>query len=449
MIGKYYEGIFRLTKKLSNHREARKGSFLVDLLNKHKLVLAFDSRPITLAEINRHISKHSLAPKTMIATGDKSTNRGKFLEAFKPGSELSNVIGLCSDSLSEGVNLQQASSVVHLDMPSVVRIAEQRVGRIDRMDSPHKRIEAWWPKDAEEFALSSDDRFIERFETVENLLGSNLPLPDSMQSKVSVVSTKEMIREFEKTEISNWDGISDAFENVRKLVHGENSLVATDIYEAYRRVKVRVLSRVSLVRAEKPWAFFCLTAGMLGAPRWIFLPNYNAEPITELDAVVDKLREALTQVIEDMPLDEKAGTVLRTFINLVAKMERSLLSRKKQRALKEMQLVLGSYIKTAAKASNQDEVDHFDRILKMLKMENPDHQPDWDEVAARWLDIIRPVWYEELKQPRIKPLLLKDIRKKLILAKDTLQPEIIEHFRSFPVQKQTDKRILACIIGVA
>ncbi len=57
--------------------------------------------------------------------------------------------------------------------------------------------------------------------------------------------------------------------------------------------------------------------------------------------------------------------------------------------------------------------------------------------------------YEELKQPRSKPLLLKDIRKKLIFAKDTLQPEIIEHFKSFPVQKQTDKRILACIIGVA
>ena len=150
-----------------------------------------------------------------------------------------------------------------------------------------------------------------------------------------------------------------------------------------------------------------------------------------------------------MLLNEKAGTVLRTFICLVAKMERSLLSRKKQRALKEMQLVLESYIKTSARKSNQDEVDCFDRILNMLEMGNSGHQPDWDEVAARWLDILRPIWYEELKQPRNKPLLLKDIRKKLISVKDTLQLEIIEHFKSFPVQKQTDKRILACIIGVA
>jgi len=259
-----------------------------------------------------------------------------------------------------------------------------------------------------------------------------------------------MIREFEKsTEVGNWDGISDAFDNVRKLVDGDKSLVATDTYETYRRVKVRVLSRVSLVSANRPWAFFCLTSGMLGAPRWIFLPSFNANPITELDSVVDKLRESLDESIENIAMDEKAGMVLHTFLALVAKMERSLLSRKKQRALKEMQLVLESYIKTAARESNQDEVDYFDQILKMLTMDDSDHQPDWDEVAARWLDIIRPVWYEELKQPRSKPLLLKDIRKKLIFAKDTLKPEIIEHFKSFPVQKQTDKRILACIIGVA
>ncbi len=64
----------------------------------------------------------------------------------------------------------------------VVRIAEQRAGRVDRMDSPHQTIEAWWPQDAPEFALSSDEHFLERYETVESLLGSNMPLPDEMLS---------------------------------------------------------------------------------------------------------------------------------------------------------------------------------------------------------------------------------------------------------------------------
>ncbi len=447
---KIYEKIFRLTKKLSNQREKAKAKLLTGLLKRHKLVLAFDSRPITLAEINRHIQNDVSKAETMIATGDKLTNRDKFLQAFKPGSGLSGVIGLCSDSLAEGVNLQQASAITHLDMPSVVRIAEQRVGRVDRMDSPHKRIEAWWPQDAKAFALSTDDKFIERYETVESLLGSNLPLPEMMQSRTSVVSTKQMINEYEKTAgRNNWDGISDAFENVRQLVEGEQSIVANDIYETYRHVKVRVLSRVSLVSAEKPWAFFCITAGMLESPRWVFLPGFNAQAITELDGVVETLRESLTADVENLPMSEKAGTVLKTFIGLIAKMERSLLSRKKQRALEEMQRVIEKYIKISANESKQDEVDHYDRILEMLKMPDTERQPDWDEVAARWLDIIRPVWYEVLNQPRTKPLLLKDIRQKLFVSKALIQPKLFEQFMSFPVQKQTDKRVLACIIGVA
>ena len=59
---KIYEKIFRLTKKLSNQREKAKAKLLTGLLKRHKLVLAFDSRPITLAEINRHILNDASKP---------------------------------------------------------------------------------------------------------------------------------------------------------------------------------------------------------------------------------------------------------------------------------------------------------------------------------------------------------------------------------------------------
>ena len=445
-----YEKIFRLTKKLSNHREFEKANQLIKLLEKHKLVLAFDRSPITLAEINRHIKKRQKSITTLIATGDKSSQRDKFLQTFKPGSDLSDVIGLCSDSFSEGVNLQQASAMMHLDMPSVVRIAEQRVGRVDRMDSPHKTIEAWWPQDAPEFALSSDDKFIERYETVDSLLGSNMPLPPSMKTNSSALTTKQIIKEFEEEMAKrSWDGISDAFENVRELVHGDNALITEDIYEEYKHTKVRVLSRVSLVRAEQPWAFFCLTAGMLESPRWVFLPGYNAKPVTELDDIVTSLREILSSDIENMPMDNRASMALKTFMHRIAQMERSLLSRKKQRALEEMELVIKNYMQQASEEANQVEFEHFERLIDMLAVRDVESQPDWDEVAARWLDIIRPIWYEELNQPRTRPLLLKDIRPRLIQSRGDIQRKLIERFASFPVQKQTDKRVLACIIGVA
>ena len=40
----------------------------------------------------------------------------------------------------------------------------------------------------------------------------------------------------------------------------------------------------------------------------------------------------------------------------------------------------------------------------MLTDPLPEKQPDWDEVASMWLDVIRPVWFEALSGARNKPL---------------------------------------------
>src|SRR5437667_351043 len=73
--------------------------------------------------------------------GQVHRNRGRSSTTCL-GSTASGVVALCSESMAEGYNLQRASAVVHLDMPSVVRTAEQRVGRVDRLDSPHVAIDA-------------------------------------------------------------------------------------------------------------------------------------------------------------------------------------------------------------------------------------------------------------------------------------------------------------------
>lgn len=105
-------------------------------------------------------------------------------------------------------------------MPSVVRIAEQRVGRVDRMDSPHSTIQAWWPNDSDEFAIRTDERFVQRYQTVETLLGSNMPLPEELGAlrSESALTPAEMIREAEAAASEPWDGIQDAFSSVRDLV---------------------------------------------------------------------------------------------------------------------------------------------------------------------------------------------------------------------------------------
>jgi CTP:molybdopterin cytidylyltransferase MocA len=445
-----YREILDLVRRLSDQREQRKAAHLVGLLKRHKLVLAFDGRPITLAVIRQTIEAQSDTVSVIVATGDAASDRADAVSTFRLGSVTKRSIGLCSDSLSEGVNLQQASALVHLDMPTVVRIAEQRVGRVDRMDSPHATIEAWWPEDAPEFSLSTDERFIERYETVESLLGSNMPLPETMQRHGNPVATRTLIEEYERqAELGAWDGIQDAFAPVRELTQSAAGLVPADLYERCRHGDDHVASRVSVVRSPTPWAFFCLTAGAFNAPRWMLLPSLTDAPVTELASVCDALRARLTPETEDLQFDEQAASQLTRFLRHLDDAERTLLPRRKQRALEEMRIVVGKLAEDAGARSRQAEVDHLSNIVDMLDRTRPEYQPDWDEVAGHWLDVIRPVWFEMLTQRRrSRPLLLKDIRKELLERKDWLTDQVLQKFREFPVLPGPEERVKACIIGV-
>ena len=447
---KIYSEIYKCLREMSNQREKEKAIFLTRLLPTNNLMLAFDSRPITLAEIRKYIKAENQKQKVIIATGDSSSQRSNVLETFALESEQKEVIGLCSDSLSEGVNLQKASALVHLDMPSVVRIAEQRVGRVDRLDSPHKSIEAWWPDDAPEFGLSSDEKFIERYETVEALLGANMPLPEHLQSNSSQqIKADDLIKEFEEEiEKQEWDGIRDAFQPVRNLIQGEHALVDDETYEHYRHVKAKVLSRVSLVKSKSPWAFFCLRSGNFGAPRWVFFPSYMGNAVAGLEQVCRELRERLTDGIVDLDMNVNAAETLNTFLRHLSSAEQSLLPKKKQRALEEMKIIIKHALKKAIENLNQEDVDHLHAIYEMLTKPNPYRQPDWDEVAAKWLDLIRPVWFERLKETRSRPLLLKDIRRDLLNQLEYIIERVLQEFRNFPVLPSPDERISACIIGV-
>lgn len=445
-----YREILRLGRSITDGREQRKAQHLLELASQYPNILAFDSRPISLAVIRRLIDSRDPELRVLIATGDTKSDRAELLRAFHPESEDPGpIVGLCSDSVSEGVNLQRAQALVHLDMPSVVRIAEQRSGRIDRLNSPHTTIYAWWPNDAPEFALRTDDRFIERYETVDNLLGSNMPLPERMSGVASTYSAKDAIEEY-KTIGDAWDGIEDAFSPVRTLVTGATSLIPGQTYQDYLGVRARVTSRVSLVSSATPWAFFCTTDSS-NVPRWIFLADPESEPETDLATICDALRLRLGPGVQDLDsASPHSDRVLSGFLNRLSLVERRLLSRRKRRALDEMGIVVEAYLESASRRQDQPAVDTLSALLRLLREPIAGTQPDWEEVAARWLDLIRPVWYEKLQGAgRTKPLLLRDIRAEVIEAEKTLLPGILQEFGSeFPAQRPPDERIVACIVGV-
>ncbi|HWA34816.1 MAG TPA: SNF2-related protein, partial [Cyclobacteriaceae bacterium] len=228
-----YKKIIDCVNKMSDSREQGKVDLIFELLKKNNLVLAFDSRGLSLDYFGKLFNEKYPNHNSLVIKGTDKSNKKKAQEVFGLDSKASGWIAFCSDSMSEGVNLQQGSALVLLDMPSVVRVIEQRVGRIHRMDSPHPEVEIQWPKDSKEFALKTDIRFFNTLTVVRNILGSNFDFPeDFFDYKDRVIETDEAIENFKKLqEKEQWDGIRDAFQSVRELVWGDRAIVPLKDYD--------------------------------------------------------------------------------------------------------------------------------------------------------------------------------------------------------------------------
>ncbi|MCA9711533.1 MAG: hypothetical protein KDK70_37185 [Myxococcales bacterium] len=385
-----YNQIASLCEGLSDGRERAKVKHLRGLLERHRLVVAFDSRPITLALIRKMVEQPTL--EVFVASGGRKTDQRAVQEAFKLGANTEAALALCSNSMSEGVNLQQASAVVHLDMPSVVRIAEQRVGRIDRMDSPHDSVESWWPKDAPEFALSSDEKLDERLDLVGDILGANVSLPLE-GGEPRVVRVEDFVKEMEEDERAQIELLDDAFSPVRDLVEGERALVDALTYSLLRKSEAKVLSAVAVVRSSTPWGFFTLPGTARSAPRWMFFEPSGGGLQTALEDVAQSLRARLGGV-EDVDLDGHAVEVMEALLGEIEKRSRLLLPRRKQRALEQMKVVLIRYAKVARREQDEERSAVVDRLLGFVE---GDGRIDLDELAERWLGAIRPRWRKTIE----------------------------------------------------
>ncbi len=89
-----------------------------------------------------------------------------------PESERIDLL-ITTDLLSEGVNLQDASVVVHLDVPWTAARLEQRVGRVARLGSPHEYVDVWamTPPASAESLLGLERRLRDKLRAAARSLG--------------------------------------------------------------------------------------------------------------------------------------------------------------------------------------------------------------------------------------------------------------------------------------
>lgn len=445
-----YSGVVRLADQISDAREVGKRDLLLRLAHEHDRVLAFDHSLVTLALLAKLLD--GKGGDVLMATGQQSTRaRKKFTSALAPDAT-TQAIALCSDAMNEGLNLQGASVLVHLDLPTTLRVAEQRVGRVERMDSRHDAIESWWPSDGPAFATRANEKLTRRAEESESLLGSNLTLPDLTRESGGdeIVSVQSQIEEFENSDVGDWDGIQDALEPIRRLVEGDDALVDATTYEGYRHVETRVLSYLTALQSTHRWAFLAVRATANGAPRWMLVEGDDAMTCeVDIGHISSRLRELLVDDPPARELDQSAIDWLEAAVGAASREEHQLLPRRMIRALAQAREVIDTWTVTAQRQGDWDLASRWERLGAVTSPSPGGDEPDLYAVAERWLTLVAPVleehqWHQHRKA---RFTLLRHITDHLKIHPLPVD-EVEQHFSGVPIASPLAERVSACIVSL-
>jgi hypothetical protein len=439
-----YQQIAELAAGMSDAREQEKLRLLERLLNQRGLVIAFDSHVLSLSLFAAQLAAAG-APAKLYSGDGGAPAKAHALSSLGLQSSDDRLIALCSDAFSEGMNLQKASVVVHLDTPTVIRTAEQRAGRVDRMDSPHAEVEIWWPREPAAFAPQRKELLRERHEVVSSLIGANLQLPDEPDTAVDV---EELAA---RANIDQQDprDLFDAFRPVRAITE-EGGLVGPVLYQQLRTSQAELVSAVSLVDSDAPWGFFAVGALDRVAPRWILIDGMDAPPVADLAKIAAVLAERLGPNTQAHPIDTAAEAVIQRLIGRLSSCERELLPMRRRRALAQATAVLPAWRSGAAAVGDHAKVALIQRIERMVS-ETPTDAPFADprSVADAWLRLIRPVQREQLtKEGRRRRLVTLDDLTKTLLANPADTDQLRRCFRDIQLLPPAAERVIAMIIGV-
>ncbi|KJS07120.1 MAG: hypothetical protein VR77_02150 [Flavobacteriales bacterium BRH_c54] len=446
-----YIQIADLAIQLSNQREIGKAKLLVKQLSTHHKTIAFDSCLITLNYLKHLINLESPKTKVLLATGETERESEEVLEKFHLLSDnKEKIIALCSDKMSEGVDLQKASSVTLLDLPSVIRIVEQRFGRIDRMDTPFSEIEMYWPDDSEEFSLKGDRKLMELNDLVDTTIGANFKIPDQLKFKhfKKTDSLQEIIDEFKAYEKADdsWEGISDSLRSVVNLKEGEETLITQEEYNELRNVEATLKTGVSFLESSEEWCFIALRGDKQHSPKWYFIePNQSKAINTDFPVICNLLKKYLRN--KKQQKIEWNDYYLNKYIKLLKDNELELLSPKKKRAIKVAEIVLTKRFNN--KKATLKERQIINKLLQLFDRRKS--FVDFDDFSKTWITFLQPYLDEKRERNKDKRRVfnLNDLTTPYEIKKmDFDVEELTKIYEEAPVYEDIDFKIASCIVGV-
>ena len=186
-----------------------------DVRNKRK-VLIFTYFSDTADYLDRAV-KHAITvseslaayrDRVVLVKGSDKANRDDAITGFAPmtagtGTEEDRYdIIVATDTLAEGVNLQQARHIINYDLPWNPMRLVQRHGRIDRIGSPHTEVfmRCFFPDQGLDAVLRLEERLQRKLKQATASIGQDTVLPDVAAVERVITDTREQIERLRREE---------------------------------------------------------------------------------------------------------------------------------------------------------------------------------------------------------------------------------------------------------
>ena len=447
-----YKKIVELLGMLSSTREKRKIALIKEKIDEGKKILAFDKSIITLCYFEKELS--ILLGKEFVSKYDGTSSKDKKKKVAKAEAEFGKFsneiarVGLMSDSMSEGINLQGASVLINLDWATTIRLNEQRVGRIDRMDTRHNSIEVYWPE--EDLVLEQkSSNAIERNKLVEDVIGSNLELPPDLDTEFRKVA--EGVDEYAPTNHQDVvkelfverHSLEDAFKPVRDLI-GVGGIVDIDTYEKMKEIDAKILSKVSLIESDEKWCFACISTRKNGPPIWVLIDGKEMRSEqrgidTDFRKISDFLRERLPNS-EDAEHDEETDEIISDYLQHLQAYESLTFSNRKTKIVESARDILKDWKPNSNAAESVESI-----LLNNISSANV-ARVDLNGFIQKWGSLMREYQrrLDELPKPKRRNQKLSDYMKNNPPPEGYLEAR----FRGLSTIDPVDERVIALIIGL-
>lgn len=156
---------------------------------------------------------------------------------------------LTTDLLSEGVNLQDAQVVVHLDIPWTLARMEQRVGRVARMGSPHTRVHVHILRPPSSAAAALDSEMIVRrkWAIAKNSIGTSAPNP--LAEPIHTESAGSIAREVPESTPAKTERLRSILQNWATSDDSSHALERDQTPSVHSHSDHTVIATVSAIRS--------------------------------------------------------------------------------------------------------------------------------------------------------------------------------------------------------